>query len=67
MMRVGRALLVLMVGVLAACSFSGQADSRDVVVLGVQGEPDTLNPILGYAPDGPSKIFDGLLTRHSTG
>jgi ABC-type oligopeptide transport system substrate-binding subunit len=47
MMRVGCALLVLMVGVLTACSSSGQADSRDVVVLGVQDEPDTLNPIPG--------------------
>ncbi|WP_240638543.1 ABC transporter substrate-binding protein [Micromonospora aurantiaca] len=27
------------------------------------GEPDTLNPVLNYGPDGASLIFDGLVAR----
>lgn len=33
------------------------------IVIGAGSEPDNLNPILGYAPDGASKIFDGLVSR----
>ncbi|TKK87824.1 ABC transporter substrate-binding protein [Herbidospora galbida] len=35
----------------------------DTFVLGISSEPDTLNPVLGYAPDGGSLLFDGLLGR----
>ncbi|GIH71502.1 ABC transporter substrate-binding protein [Sphaerimonospora thailandensis] len=37
--------------------------ARDTFVLGLSGEPDNLNPVLGYAPDGGSLLFDGLVTR----
>lgn len=40
----------------------GDQDSTTDIVLGVANEPDTLNPILGYAPDGSAKIFDGLVS-----
>ncbi|MGF1664592.1 MAG: ABC transporter substrate-binding protein [Kineosporiaceae bacterium] len=33
------------------------------LVIGVGGEPDSLNPVLGYAPDGASRIFDSLVVR----
>ncbi|WP_158851740.1 ABC transporter substrate-binding protein [Saccharothrix deserti] len=39
------------------------ADTGQSIVIGAGGEPDNLNPILGYAPDGASKIFDGLVSR----
>lgn len=32
-------------------------------MLGLSSEPDTLNPVLGYAPDGGSLLFDGLVRR----
>jgi peptide/nickel transport system substrate-binding protein len=66
--RIVGLVLVLLVTV-SACAGNGSSmqstTSRpaDTVVLGVQSEPDTLNPILGYAPDGASKLFDGLVTR----
>ena len=51
----------------AACSAptppgggSGGAGGGPSIVIGTGSEPDDLNPILGYAPDGASKIFDGL-------
>jgi peptide/nickel transport system substrate-binding protein len=56
-------LLALAVTVSACADRDGSPQSTDTVVLGVQSEPDTLNPILGYAPDGASKIFDGLVAR----
>lgn len=33
------------------------------IVIGAGSEQDNLNPILGYAPDGASKVFDGLVSR----
>lgn len=58
---IGTALLA------ASCSApqSGENDdggSATDIAIGVANEPDTLNPILGYAPDGSSKIFDGLVS-----
>jgi peptide/nickel transport system substrate-binding protein len=41
----------------------GTADSGQSIVIGAGSEPENLNPILGYAPDGASKIFDGLVAR----
>lgn len=38
-------------------------DNDSEIVIGVGSEPDTLNPVLGYAPDGSSRIFDALLAR----
>ncbi len=48
---------------LTSCSApsSGAKGNAKNVVLGVSAEPETLNPILGYAPDGAAKIFDGLV------
>ncbi len=66
--RIAGLLLALLVTV-SACAGGGagtqSATSKpaDTVVIGVQSEPDTLNPILGYAPDGASKLFDGLVSR----
>ncbi|GAB3141909.1 ABC transporter substrate-binding protein [Micromonospora sonneratiae] len=58
---IGSAALVgaLLVG----CGGSPGTDTRptDSIILGVQSEPDTLNPVLGYAVEGASKIYDGLV------
>lgn len=56
----------LAVGLVAAagCSSPGQRSTDgQSIVIGAGSEPDNLNPILGYAPDGSSKIFDGLVAR----
>ncbi|MEV0388893.1 ABC transporter substrate-binding protein [Nonomuraea sp. NPDC050643] len=37
--------------------------AQDTAVLGLGSEPDSLNPVLGYAVDGGSLIFDGLVRR----
>lgn len=70
------AIALLVAATLAACSASNPddsaaddaddaADAGDAtdIVIGVGGEPDSLNPVLGYAPDGSSRIFDGLVAR----
>ena len=59
-------LIATLVGMLAACSAPAGAPAdgdRDTFVLGLRSEFDTLNPVLGYAPDGGSLLFDGLVTR----
>ncbi|MEV6347126.1 ABC transporter substrate-binding protein [Actinoplanes sp. NPDC051851] len=51
---------------LAACSNPSTADSAaagETFVVATSGEPDTLNPVLGYGSDGASLIFDGLVAR----
>ncbi|GAA1657492.1 ABC transporter substrate-binding protein [Actinoplanes couchii] len=51
---------------LTACSNpdAGTASSSTKpLVVATAGEPDTLNPILGYGTDGASLIFDGLVAR----
>lgn len=56
-------LLFALVGCAAEPAPPAGAEDSATVVLGVEDEPDTLNPILGYAQDGTSKIFDGLVAR----
>ena len=59
------ALAVVLVAASCATPQSGgsnNGNSATDIVLGVGNEPDTLNPILGYAPDGSAKIFDGLVS-----
>ncbi|HEX5349320.1 MAG TPA: ABC transporter substrate-binding protein [Pseudonocardiaceae bacterium] len=59
-------LFVTLLALVGACSApSGPATSSDgrSIVIGAGSEPDNLNPILGFAPDGASKIFDGLVSR----
>lgn len=65
--RTGTAALAataLLIG-LAGCSNpeTGERDDSSVTI-GVSYEPDGLSPLLGYAKDGNSKIFDGLLRRN---
>ncbi|MGH3695749.1 MAG: ABC transporter substrate-binding protein [Pseudonocardiaceae bacterium] len=59
-------LFVVLIALVGACSApSGTTtlgDGRSIVI-GAGSEPDNLNPILGFAPDGASKIFDGLVSR----
>ncbi|WP_204010416.1 ABC transporter substrate-binding protein [Virgisporangium aurantiacum] len=52
-------------GAVACSSPSEPSDAagRASIVIGAASEPDNLNPILGYAPNGASKIFDGLVDR----
>ncbi|MBA9001559.1 ABC transporter substrate-binding protein [Thermomonospora cellulosilytica] len=59
-----RSVLALAVGagVLAGCSAPGEP-ADDGVVLADPYEDDTLNPLMGFAEDGMSKIFDGLVTH----
>ncbi|ANZ41356.1 hypothetical protein BBK82_40745 [Lentzea guizhouensis] len=61
-------LALLTVALVAACtspdgSTTGPATS---IVIGAGSEPENLNPVLGYAPDGAAKIFDGLVTRDAS-
>ncbi|GAA0988760.1 ABC transporter substrate-binding protein [Acrocarpospora macrocephala] len=44
---------------------SSKGSPGDTFVLGISSEPDTLNPVLGYAPDGGSLLFDGLVSRNA--
>ncbi|TDC04379.1 ABC transporter substrate-binding protein [Nonomuraea longispora] len=59
------ALFGVFVLALTACSAPSQPApaAQDTVVLGLSSEPDALNPVLGYAPDGGSLMFDGLVRR----
>ncbi|MBA2322703.1 MAG: ABC transporter substrate-binding protein [Pseudonocardiales bacterium] len=76
MLQLRRVLVVLAVGsaALAGCSApngagsAGGADSGDgrSIVIGAGSEQESLNPILGYAPDGASKVFDGLVSRDAS-
>ncbi|MGV9977068.1 ABC transporter substrate-binding protein [Micromonospora wenchangensis] len=61
------ALLGIVLAVVAGCasptpSSTGRTGNVPVVVA-TAGEPDTLNPVLNYGPDGASLIFDGLVAR----
>ncbi|HET9255805.1 MAG TPA: ABC transporter substrate-binding protein [Pseudonocardiaceae bacterium] len=65
-------LFVALVALVGACSppSGGTAaalssDGRSIVI-GAGSEPDNLNPILGFAPDGASRIFDGLVSRDAS-
>ncbi|WP_157244855.1 ABC transporter substrate-binding protein [Nonomuraea typhae] len=72
-MRLARpvaALTTLSVALLTACSAPsgparpgepGKAD--DTFVIGLSSEFENLSPVLGYAADGGSLIFDGLMSR----
>lgn len=70
-MQLRRVLVPLIAGVLAiaGCSAPSGTSGSDgpaagqSIVIGAGSEQETLNPILGYAPDGSSKIFDGLVAR----
>lgn len=58
------ALAVAVLGLLAACSAPVDAPAEDdTFVIGLSSEFDTLNPVLGHAPDGGSPLFDGLISR----
>ena len=59
---------LLAVSLVASCSspdgeVTGSATS---IVIGAGSEPENLNPVLGYAPDGAAKIFDGLVSRDAS-
>jgi peptide/nickel transport system substrate-binding protein len=62
-------LFVTLAAQVAACSApsgpTATSDGRSIVI-GAGSEPDNLNPILGFAPDGASKIFDGLVSRDAS-
>ncbi|WP_188193160.1 ABC transporter substrate-binding protein [Nonomuraea sp. SYSU D8015] len=66
-MRRRFALFGVFVLALGACSVPSQPAAgpapQDTAVLGLGSEPDTLNPVLGYAPDGGSLLYDGLVRR----
>ncbi|NUT53885.1 MAG: ABC transporter substrate-binding protein [Saccharothrix sp.] len=58
--------VVVAVTATAACTSpdgATPADDGRSIVVGAGSEPENLNPILGYAPDGAAKIFDGLVAR----
>lgn len=51
---------------LTACSApatTGSTSAGDTLVVATAGEPDTLNPLLGYGTDGASLVYDGLVAR----
>lgn len=55
---------------LAGCSAPSPTgeptDAGRSIVIGAGSEQENLNPILGYAPDGASKVFDGLVARDAS-
>ncbi|WP_433795782.1 ABC transporter substrate-binding protein [Actinoplanes sp. CA-252034] len=54
---------------LTACSApdaTGSTSAGSTFVVATSGEPDTLNPILGYGTDGAALIFDGLVARDAS-
>jgi peptide/nickel transport system substrate-binding protein len=69
-----RAVLALPIAVLTAAGLVAGCSSPDAattgpatsIVIGAGSEPENLNPVLGYAPDGAAKIFDGLVTRDAS-
>jgi len=71
MTQLKRVLLLLATAAMTAAGCSapsdgnpaGASDDGTSIVIGAGSEQETLNPILGYAPDGASKIFDGLVAR----
>ncbi|GAA3445929.1 ABC transporter substrate-binding protein [Planomonospora venezuelensis] len=68
-MRLARRLAALTVtsGLLAtACSAPATgpaAPAGDAFVIGLGSEFETLSPVMGYAPDGGSLIYEGLMAR----
>ena len=61
-----RLLGIVAVLALTACSApatTGSTSADGTFVVATAGEPDTLNPVLGYGTDGASLIFDGLVAR----
>ncbi|MBB2912985.1 peptide/nickel transport system substrate-binding protein [Streptosporangium becharense] len=67
-MRLARRLATLsaVFGLLtAACSAptTGTPAPGDAFVIGLSSEFDTLNPVMGYSPDGGSLIYEGLMSR----
>ncbi|HWH00499.1 MAG TPA: ABC transporter substrate-binding protein [Pilimelia sp.] len=62
MRRFFAAAAAVLAGGLVACAAPARSDRpADAIVLGAAAEPDHLNPVLGFAADGGSKIFDGLV------
>ncbi|MFF3853872.1 ABC transporter substrate-binding protein [Micromonospora sp. NPDC002575] len=57
------AVLLAVAGCSSAGTSTGDASGAGTVVVATAGEPDTLNPVLNYGPDGASLIFDGLVAR----
>lgn len=57
------------VGLSAAACSAAPAQERpanaDTFVAGLGSEPDSLNPVMGYAADGGSLMFDGLVSRNA--
>ncbi|MER5318811.1 ABC transporter substrate-binding protein [Streptosporangium roseum] len=67
-MRLARRLAALSVtfGLLAAACAnpgSGPAAPGDAFVIGLGSEFDSLSPVMGYAPDGGSLMYEGLMSR----
>ncbi|WP_367129312.1 ABC transporter substrate-binding protein [Saccharothrix sp. HUAS TT1] len=65
-MRRGAVVAVVAAGLVVACTSpdgGSGANTGQSIVIGAGSEPENLNPILGYGPDGASKVFDGLVSR----
>ncbi|MFI9551831.1 ABC transporter substrate-binding protein [Nonomuraea endophytica] len=69
-MRLARPAALLSIAVLTACSApsgpaqpGAQNQGDDTFVIGISSEFENLSPILGYAADGGSLMFDGLMSR----
>ncbi len=66
----GAAVAAALITGVAACSAPGGGSAEgcaaDSVVIGVARSRTPSAPLLGYAKDGNSKIFDGLLARDAT-
>ncbi|MET1076177.1 MAG: ABC transporter substrate-binding protein, partial [Umezawaea sp.] len=63
---------VLLVAAVAVSACTGTTtpsaegtDDNSSIVLADATEPTTLNPLLGYGPEGVSKIFDGLVEHRA--
>ncbi|MET9342577.1 ABC transporter substrate-binding protein [Nonomuraea sp. NPDC003804] len=59
--------VLLAVASLSACTApsAGPASAGDAFVIAISSEFETLDPVRGYAPDGGSMMFDGLMSRNA--
>ncbi|MEU4545057.1 ABC transporter substrate-binding protein [Nonomuraea dietziae] len=61
--RLWPAALVAVLALTACSAPSTVPAADDAFVIAISSEFETLDPVKGYAPDGGSMMFDGLMTR----
>ncbi|GAA0221039.1 ABC transporter substrate-binding protein [Cryptosporangium japonicum] len=67
-LRLAAAVAIALLAVSACSDPSASEGGRTdgTLVVATSGEPDNLNPILGYGSDGGTLLFDGLVARDAS-